>query len=186
MGRRRRRPRCGSPSSPATRWSTSTPTRRSADGSKSRSTCSRLSTPSRYSTTTPSTRRSAPHTFSTSSASCRPSTKIRLPRATCARVFSTATDPDAVRSAPNCGPAAEPWAGAALRACRRSGSPGPIGKSRTLPRRSSSRSSRPSYPTTAPTKPVATSSTTRSRTASTTVGCTLGARRPKSASTSLP
>src|SRR3954452_3730474 len=67
---------------PATRWSTSTPTRRRPSGRNSFSTSSRWSTPSRYSTTTPSTRRSWPHTFSTSSASCRPSTKMRLPRAT--------------------------------------------------------------------------------------------------------
>ena len=51
-------------------------------GRKSRSFSPRSSTPSRYSTTTPSIRRSSPHTFSTSSASCRPSTKIRLARAT--------------------------------------------------------------------------------------------------------
>ncbi len=63
---------------PATRWSTRTPTRRSGPGRKSRRCSARSSTPSRYSTTTPSSRRSSPQTFSTSSASCRPSTKIRL------------------------------------------------------------------------------------------------------------
>ena len=57
----------------------------------------RSSTPPRCSTTTPSTRRSSPQTFSTSSASWRPSTKIRLSRATRARPPVTATDPDAVR-----------------------------------------------------------------------------------------
>ena len=58
--------------------------------------------PCRYSTTTPSARRSSPHTFSTSSASCRPSTKIRLARAVRARASATAKDPDAVRRGP-CG-----------------------------------------------------------------------------------
>ena len=82
---------------PGTRWSTSTPTRRSGPGPKSRSFSPRSSTPSRYSTTTPSIRRSSPQTFSTSSASCRPSTKIRLARATRALVPCTAIDPDAVR-----------------------------------------------------------------------------------------
>ena len=82
---------------PRTRWSTSTPTRRSGPGRKSRRWSARSSTPPRYSTTTPSMRRSSPQTFSTSSASCRPSTKIRLARATRAFAPWTATDPDAVR-----------------------------------------------------------------------------------------
>ena len=101
---RARRPGSGAMSSairlslePGTRWSTSTPTRRSGPGPKSRRWSARSSTPPRYSTTTPSTRRSSPQTFSTSSASCRPSTKIRLARATRARAPCTATDPDAVR-----------------------------------------------------------------------------------------
>ena len=59
---------------PGTRWSTSTPTRRSGPGPKSRRWPESSSTPSRNSTTTPSSRRSSPHTFSTSSASWRPST----------------------------------------------------------------------------------------------------------------
>ena len=70
---------------PGTRWSTRTPTRRSGAGAKSRTASARWSTPSSSSTTTPSTRRSSPQTFSTSSASCLPSTQIRLPRATRAR-----------------------------------------------------------------------------------------------------
>ena len=59
---------------PATRWSTRTPTRRPGPGENSRRCPARSSTPPRYSTTTPSSRRSSPHTFSTSSASWRPST----------------------------------------------------------------------------------------------------------------
>ena len=51
-------------------------------GPKSRRIATRSSTPSSISTTTPSMRRSSPHTFSTSSASCRPSTRMRLARAT--------------------------------------------------------------------------------------------------------
>ena len=53
----------------------------------------RSSTPSSISTTTPSTRRSSPHTFSTSSASCRPSTRIREARAVRARALRTTTEP---------------------------------------------------------------------------------------------
>ena len=68
-------------------------------GWKSRDRRARSSTPSSSSTTTPSTRRSSPHTFSTSSASCRPSTKIRDPLATRALAPCTARDPHAVREA---------------------------------------------------------------------------------------
>ena len=64
---------------PATRWSSSTPSRRPGPGRTSRTTSSRWSAPSSRSTTTPSMRRSSPHTFSTSSASCTPSTRMRLP-----------------------------------------------------------------------------------------------------------
>ena len=60
----------------------------------------RSSTPSSGSTTTPSTRRSCPQTRSTSSASCVPSTQMRLPLATCARSPCTATDPEADRFGP--------------------------------------------------------------------------------------
>ena len=55
--------------------------------------------PCRGSTTMPSTRRSSPQTFSTSSASCLPSTQIRLALATWARWPATRTEPDAVRAA---------------------------------------------------------------------------------------
>ena len=85
---------------PGTRWSTSTPIRRPGPGAKSRTAPARSSTPSSISTTTPSTRRSAPHTFSTSSASCLPSTQIRDPRATRARCPVTAREPLAVRRMP--------------------------------------------------------------------------------------
>ena len=56
--------------------------------------------PPRYSTTTPATRRSSPQTRSTSSASCRPSTRILLLRATRARRPVTSTEPEAVRPGP--------------------------------------------------------------------------------------
>ena len=89
-GRRRarlgvRRPRrCAHSLDPSTRWSSSTPSRRSGPGRNERSAPSRWSAPSRRSTTTPSLRRSSPQTFSTSSASWTPSTRMRLARATCA------------------------------------------------------------------------------------------------------
>ena len=97
VGLRRCPGRSGSPWSPGTRWSTSTPTRRCGPGLKSRRCSARSSTPPRNSTTTPSIRRSSPQTFSTSSASWRPSTKIRLARATRAFTSWTATEPLAVR-----------------------------------------------------------------------------------------
>ncbi len=50
-------------------------------GSNSATAAARSSMPCIGSTTTPSTRRSCPHTRSTSSASCRPSTQIRAARA---------------------------------------------------------------------------------------------------------
>ena len=67
---------------PSTRWSSSTPRRRPGPGSRSRTTSARSSMPSSRSTTTPTSRRSSPHTFSTSSASWMPSTRMRLARAT--------------------------------------------------------------------------------------------------------
>ena len=82
---------------PATRWSSSTPSRWPGPGANARTSSSRWSAPSSRSTTIPSTRRSSPHTFSTSSASCTPSTQIRLPRATRAGAPTTARLPDAVR-----------------------------------------------------------------------------------------
>ena len=159
-GSSRRPGRSGSPSSPATRWSTRTPTRRSGPGRKSRRCSARSSTPSRYSTTTPSTRRSSPHTFSTSSASWRPSTKIRLARATRAFVPGTATDPDAVRVGA-AGP--ERAGGTRMTGTPSSRKPVPIGNVRRLPRRSSSVTvprSR-STATISPHQSVVTSSTTR-------------------------
>ena len=113
------------------------------------------------STTTPSMRRSSPQTFSTSSASCRPSTKIRLARATRA---ARAGDGDASRR--RCGSAAA-GAAACTGAARMTGlpssrNPGPSGKVRRRPRRSSrvrvcrSRSTA----TISPTQSVVTSSTT--------------------------
>src|SRR6516162_2417292 len=48
--------------------------RRPADGEKLLTIAGRSSMPSRYSTTTPTSRRSSPQIFSTSSASCLPST----------------------------------------------------------------------------------------------------------------
>src|SRR5581483_4617738 len=82
---------------PATRWSTSTPRRRPGPGANSATTSARWSTPSSRSTTTPSSRRSSPQTFSTSSASWTPSTRIRLGWATRALAPTTARLPEAVR-----------------------------------------------------------------------------------------
>src|SRR5665647_3374659 len=85
---------------PATRWSTSTPRRLWGVGPNPRTAAARPSTPSSSSTTTPSIRRSSPHTFSTSSASCRPSTQIRLGRATRAGTSGTASGSVAVPDVP--------------------------------------------------------------------------------------
>ena len=153
---------------PGTRWSTRTPIRRPGPGAKSRIAAERSSTPSSISTTTPSMRRSCPQTFSTSSASWRPSTKIRDPRATRAFASWTATDPLAVRE--------EAWVAAARAArCAPFGAvsstglpsrrkPAPRGKARSVPRRSSrwTTCTPPAFSTatTAPTHPVSTSSTT--------------------------
>ena len=57
----------------------------------------RWSIPSRRSTTIPSALRSSPHTFSTSSASWVPSTRIRLALATLARAGPASIEPDRVR-----------------------------------------------------------------------------------------
>ena len=131
----------------------------------------RSSTPARYSTTTPSMRRSSPQTFSTSSASCRPSTKIRLARATRAVAPCTATEPDAVRVG-----LAGPWRTGAARITGRPSSrkPGPSGKVRRLPRRSSrvSVSRSRSTATISPQKSVITSSTTAP------ISATAGTARP--------
>ena len=76
---------CGDPCSPSSQAPGGRRARRPGGPGLARTSrrwSGRSSTPSRYSTTTPSMRRSSPHTFSTSSASWRPSTKIRLARAT--------------------------------------------------------------------------------------------------------
>ncbi len=86
---------------PATRWSSSTPSRWPGPGANARTSSSRWSAPSSRSTTIPSTRRSSPHTFSTSSASWTPSTQIRLPRAT--RAFAAHHRATARRGAPTVG-----------------------------------------------------------------------------------
>ena len=117
--------RSGSPSSPGTRWSTRTPTLRSGPGLKSRRCSDRSSMPSRYSTTTPSIRRSSPQTFSTSSASWRPSTKIRLGPGDAGLGAATAIDPDAVRVGAT-GPCASAPRGSPAR--RRAGSPDRAGR----------------------------------------------------------
>ena len=132
-----RRRRCGVSLEPGTRWSTRTPTRRPGPGPKSRRWPARSSTPPRCSTTTPSSRRSSPHTFSTSSASCRPSTKIRL----CAGHAGTGVgDGDrSRRRTTRASPAPTARTGAARTTGRPSSrKPGPSGKVRRRPRRSSS------------------------------------------------
>ncbi len=60
----------------------------------------RSSMPCIGSTTIPRSRRSAPHTCSSSSASCVPSTQIRLARAVRAAGVTVAIEPDAVNSGP--------------------------------------------------------------------------------------
>jgi hypothetical protein len=120
------------------------------------------------STTTPSTRRSWPHTRSTSSASCRPSTQIRAARAVRARWPSTRTDPDADRAGA---------AGARLGTTRVAGAPsnrnpaGRNGNTRLPPWRSSRVTPRASTPTTAPQNPLAGSSTTSPGSATTSGIC---------------
>jgi len=88
------------------------------------------SIPSRRSTTTASWRRSSPQTFSTSSASCTPSTSIRLPRATRARAGPALSDPEAVRV----GPAGPPRTGANETARPSTANdPGTSAKARSVP-----------------------------------------------------
>ncbi len=103
---------------PGTRWSTSTPRRRVGPGPNPATTAPRWSMPSRISTTIPSMRRSSPQTFSSSSASCVPSTRMRLARATRAAAPATRRDPEAVRAP--CWHAPAPQVGiVALDRCRR-------------------------------------------------------------------
>jgi CubicO group peptidase (beta-lactamase class C family) len=172
---------------PATRWSTSTPSRRRGPGSKSRTAATRSSMPDSGSTTTPSTRRSSPQTRSTRAASCRPSTQIRLARATRAGADGTATEPEAVslRGAGAPCPVPPEAPAGARRSVTTSPSSrnaaGSSGKFRRLPRRSSSTTAPASNPTTAPQNPDSASSTTSSGVASTS-GTTRRGRRARSTS----
>ena len=153
---------------PGTRWSTSTPIRRPGPGANSRTAPARSSTPSSISTTTPSTRRSAPQTFSTSSASCLPSTKIRDPLATLARWPVTAREPLAVRAdaarARSSSASAFARGGVRVTGAPSTRKPGPRRKPLVRPWRSSrcTTCTPPAFSTrtTAPTQPVSTSSTT--------------------------
>ena len=133
---RDRRPRCATPSSPARdgRRARRSGARRTA--ARRRAAASSRSIPCRYSTTTPSARRSSPHTFSTSSASWRPSTRMRLARAVRARASAAAKDPDAVRRGP--AGAAGSRAATSTTSAPSIRKPGPSGNSRRRPVRSSS------------------------------------------------
>ena len=85
---------------PSTRWSSRTPRRRCGRRARTRPPRpTRSSAPCSGSTTMPSSRRSSPQTCSTSSASWRPSTQIRLALACCARAGATGGDRAAVRHA---------------------------------------------------------------------------------------
>src|SRR5699024_8533605 len=75
-------------------------------------------------------------TFSTSSASWRPSTQIRDPRATRARAPATATDPEAVRC--RAGFPGAGRCGTSRTGCPSTQNPAPSGKDRVRPLRSSS------------------------------------------------
>ena len=81
---------------PRTRWSTSTPSRRAADGPNLATAATRSSMPCIGSTTIAASRRSSPHTCSSSSASWRPSTQMRLDAATWAALDPPPTEPEAV------------------------------------------------------------------------------------------
>ena len=120
--------------------------------------------PCRGSTTMPSTRRSSPQTFSTSSASCLPSTQMRLALATCARCPATRTEPDAVRPAPAAGAVFFGAGGIRRMGWPSKRKPKPRRKDRDLPRRSSRATTcmPPDFSTrvTAPTQPDWTSSRT--------------------------
>ena len=109
------------------------------------------------STTMPSTRRSWPHTRSTSSASCRPSTQMRAARAVRAVCPTTFTEPDADRVGA-CGARFGTTSVATAPSTRNAA--GRSGKTRRPPRRSSSVTSRTSTAMTAPQNPLPASSTT--------------------------
>src|SRR5690606_28918643 len=170
---------------PGTKWSTSTPSRRPGPGANAATAAGRSSMPPSGSTTTPSTRRSSPQIRSTSSASCIPSTQIRLALATRAGASATAIEPEAVRVG---------WVGAAGRAGRRSvtGCPssrnaaGSSGNGRRLPKRSSNTTAPASNPTTAPHQPDSASSTTSPSSASTSGTCLRGCGRQSTANPSDP
>ena len=130
---------------PGTMWSTSTPARAVSVGPKTSRTSSRLSTPSSSWTAMPAAARSSPHTCWTSSASWRPSTQIRERLATVGALEAGAKDPELVIRRPealSCTPG-EAWAGFGLGGRASMGrpssqKPGPRGKERRTPRRSSS------------------------------------------------
>ena len=143
---------------PATRWSTSTPSRRCGPGPNAATAAARSSMPCIGSTTTPSTRRSCPHTRSTSSASCRPSTQIRAARAVRAGVSDDLHRPGRrTRRRGRRGGAGGPAWSARPRPGTR---PARSGNTRRRPCRSSRVTSRLSAATTAPQNPLAGSSTT--------------------------
>ena len=168
--------------------------RRRGPGAKSRIAPARSSTPSSISTTTPSTRRSAPQTFSTSSASCLPSTKIREPLATLARCPDTARDPLAVRADAARASARRASAlargGVRVTGAPSTRKPGPRRKPLVRPWRSSRCTTRmpPAFSTrtTAPTQPVSTSSTTVPCSAASSTERPLAGRRQSPPSTSSP
>ena len=130
---------------PGTMWSTRMPARAVSVGPKTSRTASRLSTPSRSWTAMPASARSSPHTCCTSSASWRPSTQIRERLATFGPLDVGANEPEFVIRRPV---ALTCTVDEALAALGRGGNasmgrpssqkPGPSGKDRRTPRRSSS------------------------------------------------
>src|SRR5256714_1887611 len=160
---------------PATRWSTSTPSRRPGPGPKAPTAEGSSSIPSSGSTTTPSTRRSSPQIRSTRAASWMPSTQIRLARATRAGCAGTATEPLAVSRRAGVATAARGRRNVTGAPSSRNPA-GASGKLRRLPNRSSSTTAPDSKPMTAPQNPDSASSTTSSGSASTS-GTTLRRRR---------
>ena len=134
------------------------PSRRCGPGPNSATAAARSSMPCIGSTTTPSTRRSCPHTRSTSSASCRPSTQIRAARAVRAACPATCTDPDADRAGAAGARRGRHERG--RRAVDQERRPGAAGTPAAGPCRSSRVTSRLSAATTAPQNPLAGSSTT--------------------------
>ena len=110
------------------------------------------------STTMPTSRRSSPHTCSSSSASWRPSTQIRLAAATFAGPDGPATEPDAVRAGRRAA-----WTAGRRNVTGRPSSRNPPGfhaKWRWWLPRSRSVTASNDHPTTSPHHPLARSSTT--------------------------